>query len=97
MIKLEATITVGDLLATLENIDAIRKDPKRAHEIIRSAGFLEGILYTTGRLESGKQIVLKEIPYSEIGWLGQKKIKTRKQTYIELMVEMTEKLIKELV
>jgi hypothetical protein len=32
----------------------------------------------------------------EIGWIGQKRIKTREQTYMELMVEMMEEFIKEL-
>jgi hypothetical protein len=32
----------------------------------------------------------------EIGWIGQKKNKTREQTYMELMVEMMEEFIKEL-
>jgi hypothetical protein len=30
------------------------------------------------------------------GWIGQKRIKTREQTYMELMVEMMEEFIKEL-
>jgi hypothetical protein len=38
---------------------------------------------------------LKKI-YVEIGWIGQKRIKTREQTYMELMVEMMEEFIKEL-
>jgi CxxC motif-containing protein len=54
-----------------------------------------GILYTTGRLVPGKQLVFKKI-YVEIGWIGQKRIKTREQTYMELMVEMMEEFIKEL-
>jgi hypothetical protein len=32
----------------MKNINAIREDPKRTDEIFRAAGFLEGILYTTG-------------------------------------------------
>jgi hypothetical protein len=39
---------------------------------------------------------LKNITYVEIGWIGQKRIKTREQTYMELMVEMMEEFIKEL-
>jgi hypothetical protein len=53
-------------------------------------------LYTTGRLVPGKQLVFKNITYVEIGWIGQKRIKTREQTYMELMVEMMEEFIKEL-
>jgi hypothetical protein len=34
-------------MSTMKNINAIR-DPKRTNEIFRAAGFLEGILYTTG-------------------------------------------------
>jgi hypothetical protein len=52
--------------------------------------------YTTGRLVPGKQLVFKNITYVEIGWIGQKRIKTREQTYMELMVEMMEEFIKEL-
>jgi hypothetical protein len=96
MKKLEATITVDNLVSTMKNINAIREDPKRTNEIFRAAGFLEGILYTTGRLVPGKQLVFKNITYVEIGWIGQKRIKTREQTYMELMVEMMEEFIKEL-
>jgi hypothetical protein len=52
-------------------------------------------LYTTGRLVPGKQLVFKNITYVEIGWIGER-IKTREQTYMELMVEMMEEFIKEL-
>jgi hypothetical protein len=55
-----------------------------------------GYMYTTGRLVPGKQLVFKNITYVEIGWIGQKRIKTREQTYMELMVEMMEEFIKEL-
>jgi hypothetical protein len=48
------------------------------------------------RLVPGKQLVFKNITYVEIGWIGQKRIKTREQTYMELMVEMMEEFIKEL-
>jgi hypothetical protein len=56
----------------MKNINAIREDPKRTNEIFRAAGFFRGILYTTGRLVPGKQLVFKNITYVEIGWIGQK-------------------------
>lgn len=96
MKKIETKLVVGNLVSTMRNINAIREDPKRTNEIIRAAGFLEGLLFTTGRLVPGEQLVCKDIPYTEIGWLGQKRTKTRKQTYIELMVEMMKEFIKEL-
>jgi hypothetical protein len=37
--KLEATITVDNLVSTMKNINAIREDPKRTNEIFRAAGF----------------------------------------------------------
>jgi hypothetical protein len=39
MKKLEATITVDNLVSTMKNINAIREDPKRTNEIFRAAGF----------------------------------------------------------
>jgi hypothetical protein len=80
----------------MKNINAIREDPKRTNEIVRAAGFLEGMLYTTGRLIPGEPLVFKDISYTQIGWIGQKRTKTRQQTYMERMVEMTEEFIKEL-
>jgi hypothetical protein len=49
------------------------------------------------RLVPGKQLVFKNITYVEIGWIGQKRIKTREQTYMELMVEMMEEFITHLI
>jgi hypothetical protein len=68
--KLEATITVDNLVSTMKNINAIREDPKRTNEIFR-AGFLEYIVYYR-ELVPGKQLVFKNITYVEIGWIGQK-------------------------
>jgi hypothetical protein len=48
MKKLEATITVDNLVSTMKNINAIREDPKRTNEIFRAAGFLEGICIQGG-------------------------------------------------
>jgi hypothetical protein len=48
MKRLEATIT-DNLVSTMKNINAIEKT-LRERTIFRAAGFLEGILYTTGRL-----------------------------------------------
>jgi len=56
----------------------------------RAAGFLEGILFALNELEEGKDFVFKNIEYEEIGWLGGKTIKTRKQTYSEFIIEKFE-------
>jgi hypothetical protein len=45
-------------------------------------------------LEEGKDFIFKEIEYEEIGWFGKKTIKTRKQTYLEFIVEKYENLLK---
>jgi hypothetical protein len=57
MKKLEATITVDNLVSTMKNINAIREDPKRTNEIFRCRIFR--VYYTTGRLVPGKQLVFK--------------------------------------
>jgi hypothetical protein len=59
-----------------------------------AAGFLGYIVYQGGCTR--QTTCFKNIPYVEIGWIGQKRIKTREQTYMELMVEMMEEFIKEL-
>jgi hypothetical protein len=60
----------------------------------RAGGFLEGILFALDELEEGKDFIFKEIEYEEIGWFGKKTIKTRKQTYLEFIVEKYENLLK---
>jgi hypothetical protein len=79
----------------MKNINAIREDPKRTNEIFLRCRIFR-VYCIPGRLVPGKQLVFKNIPYVEIGWIGQKRIKTREQTYMELMVEMMEEFIKEL-
>jgi len=56
----------------------------------RASGFLEGVLFAYNELEEGKDFIFKNIEYQEIGWLGGKTIKTRKQTYSEFIIEKFE-------
>jgi hypothetical protein len=72
----------------------IREDPKRTNEIFRAAFFRGYIVYQEA--STRQTTCLKKYHYVEIGWIGQKRIKTREQTYMELMVEMMEEFIKEL-
>lgn len=96
MKKLRATIEKGNLISTLKNIEKIREDKNRGHELLRCAGFLEGILYTLGVIKPGTRVLPnKKIDYVEIGWLGGKTIKQRDQTYLEYMIELTQNLIDE--
>lgn len=59
----------------------------------RAAGFLEGILFAFNQLEERNDFIFKEIEYEEIGWFGKKLIKTRKQTYVEYIIEKFENFI----
>jgi hypothetical protein len=59
--KLEATITVDNLVSTMKNINAIREDPKRTNEIFLCCRILEGILYKLQEVVPGKQLVFKNI------------------------------------
>lgn len=95
MKKLKVAITKGHLVATLEAIELIRLD-KSQKELHRAAGFLEGILYTVGDIAPKSEFAYKEIEYVEIGWLGGKTIKTRTQSYLEFMIERTQRLINSL-
>ena len=92
---IKSIITKEHLLITLENVQDFRKsgDVRAVH---RAGGFLEGILYSLDKLHPKSDFPLKDIEYIEVGWFGQEKTKTRKQTYIEYMIERIEELIEEL-
>ena len=92
---IKSIINKEHLVATLENVKKVRKSGTNI-EITRAGAFLEGILYSLDRLHPKSNFPYKNIEYTEIGWFGQEKIKTREQTYIEYMIERVEELIKEI-
>lgn len=92
MKKLEVAITREHLVATLKGIEESRENGT-SMELARAAGFLEGMLYTLGEIKGKTTFKYKEIEYLEIGWFGQKKIRTREQTYLEYVIEKTKEVI----
>lgn len=92
---MESIISKEHLEKTLENISKVRKTGSNI-ELTRAGGFLEGILYSLGKLSPMGNFPYKDIEYVEIGWFGQEKIKTRQQSYLEYMIERIEELIETL-
>ena len=92
---IQSIIDKEHLLITLKNINKVRKSGTNI-EITRALAFLEGILYSLGRIHPKGNFPYKDIEYIEIGWFGKEKIKTRQQTYVEYMIERIEELIEEL-
>jgi hypothetical protein len=92
---MDVKITKGNLISVLKEAEKAR-ERGNSNEIYRAAGVLEGILYTLGEVLPSETYVFKQIEYIEIGWLGRKSVKTRRQTYIELMIEGIEEIINRL-
>jgi hypothetical protein len=90
--KLEATITVDNLVSTMKTSMPSEKILRERMKYFVLQDFRGYIILQGGQANK----LLKNITYVEIGWIGQKRIKTREQTYMELMVEMMEEFIKEL-
>ena len=92
---IKSIIDKEHLLITLKNVQDFRESGD-VRAVYRAAGFLEGILYSLDKLHPKGDFPFKDIEYLEIGWFGQRKIKTRKQTYVEYMIERIEELIEEI-
>ena len=92
---MESIISKEHLEKTLENISKVRKTGSNI-ELTRAGGFLEGILYSLGKLSPMGNFPYRDIEYIEIGWFGKEKVKTRQQTYLEYMIERVEELMKTL-
>ena len=92
---IKSIITKEHLIATLDNISKVRKSGS-VIEITRAGAFLEGILYSLGKLSPKGGFQYKTIEYIEVGWFGKEKVKTREQTYVEYMIERIEELIQEI-
>jgi hypothetical protein len=89
---MDVKITKENLISVLKNVEIARASGSKSQRY-RAAGVLEGILYTLGEVLPSETFEFKQIEYIEIGWLGRKRVKTRRQTYIELMVERIEEII----
>lgn len=92
---MESIISKEHLEKTLENISKVRKTGSNI-ELTRAGGFLEGILYSLGKLSPMGDFPYRDIEYIEIGWFGKEKVRTRQQTYLEYMIERVEELMKTL-
>lgn len=92
---MESIISKEHLEKTLENISKVRKTGSNI-ELTRAGGFLEGILYSLGKLSPMGNFPYRDIEYIEIGWFGKEKVITRQQTYLEYMIERVEELMKTL-
>ena len=92
---MEVKITKENLISVLKNVEIARASGCKSQRY-RAAGVLEGILYTLGEVLPSETFEFKQIEYIEIGWLGRKSVKTRRQTYIELMIERIEGIMNKL-
>ncbi len=91
MNNMKLEININHLLSTLDKIET----PTTRRNYDRLAGFLEGILYSVGKIKGDEDFIYKEIEVIEKGWFGRPiKIK-RLQTYYELMFEKFQELIQE--
>lgn len=92
---MKSIITKDRLINTLKNVEDFR-EVGDVRGVYRAAGFLEGILYSLGKLNPKENFPYKDIEYIEVGWFGGQKVKTRKQTHVEYMIERIEELIEEI-
>ena len=92
---MKSIITKEHLIITLKNVQDFRKSGN-VRAVYRAAGFLEGVLYSLDKLNPKGDFPYRDIEYTEIGWFGKEKVKTRQQTYVEYMIERIEELIEEI-
>jgi hypothetical protein len=87
----------GITIQAMSNIlaEANKKNLQSYNPDSRVFGAIEGILLCYGKLTPGKPWKFKEYEVEFTGWFGKKKIKTRTQTYRQLMVELLTELIDE--
>lgn len=90
---MKVDITIKQLKNSLKKIKLIKENGD-TEQLYRVGGFLEGILYTLGEIKPKEEFVFEDVEYVKRNWIGKKKIKKRKQTYTELMIQKTESLIK---